>query len=95
MKGILRMSAFDTYFIGRGTKPVRVSISRKEVWFGAYKQWPMPFRCSSPTTSGLYPHIVIDCQKHSTRILVTLVFVSCDQIVRAHRSARRVRMRGL
>ena len=30
----LRISAFDTYFIGLGIKPVSVRMSRKEVWLG-------------------------------------------------------------
>ena len=40
INGISRMDAFDTYFSGRGTKPVSVRMSRKEAWLGAYTHAP-------------------------------------------------------
>merc|ERR1712166_797171 len=51
INGISRMDAFDTYFSGRGTKPVSVRMSRKEAWLGAYTHAPSG-RFSTPTTSG-------------------------------------------
>jgi hypothetical protein len=34
--GMLRISAFDRYFMGRGMKPDSARMSKKDVWLGTY-----------------------------------------------------------